>query len=73
MLLIAGCSGPPSGEREKSTPAPQLGERIGDNIGQDGGTYKYVDNESGNVCYVVQNDHKNPAIDCVPQHSNDGQ
>lgn len=44
----------------------ELGERIGKNVARTGGTYRFVDNETGAICYVVQDDDsEQAAIDCV--------
>lgn len=68
LAITAGCSGPDV-EKDKDPEPP--GERIGDNIGDDGGTYRYVDNETGAVCYVVQNGGNDPAIDCIQNKTNE--
>lgn len=62
LVMIAGCSDP---NVEDKTPEPVPGERIGDNIGDGGGTYRYVDNQTGVTCYVAQNGGGDPSIDCV--------
>lgn len=68
LVALAGCSGPDVSEKERPG-AP--GERLGDNIAEDGGTYKYMDNDTGAVCYVVQNAGGDPAIDCVIPETNE--
>jgi len=62
LAITAGCSEP---QVEKDVEPKAPGERIGDNAGEDGGTYKFADNETGATCYVVQHDGGDPAIDCI--------
>lgn len=62
LVITAGCS-EPNVEKDVSEDPP--GERIGENVGQDGGTYKFTDNETRATCYVVQHGSGDPAIDCI--------
>lgn len=63
-VLLAGCAGIGQPDVEPKPEPPKVGERLGD--APNGGTWRFVDDEAGVVCYIINEGGDGEAIDCLP-------